>query len=176
MHGSRIAALLVAVVIVAWSGCTQQQVEQTVRRVADTAERISQPSSYLEFRLEPEDARRTGACYAVLVGPGTSRPSVLQITTYDQPEAESYPSVYLRARASAAKWADLAGQQLEAELYAQLGPGDAIWRSTPAHPVILQVTTVDDQRIEGSFQGGPVGNSRNQQQRNVAGSFRASCR
>ncbi len=173
MRGSRIAVLLAAGVVVAWCSCTRQELEQTVRRVTKKAEQVAQPVSNMEFQLGPEGSHRTGACYAQLLSAGSTGAAVLQLTTYEQAEAETFPSLFLRARVSAASWADLAGQQLEAELFAQLRPDDSVWHSDPQHPVILHIAAVDDQRIEGTFQGGPVGNSRNRQQRKISGSFRA---
>jgi hypothetical protein len=93
-----------------------------------------------------------GKSYLKLVAtPGYN--SALQLTSYDAPEHEDFPSLYIRALTPAKTLAELVGKKLPARLYIAADKDGTIIHDVPAPPMEIVVTEIDGKNIRGSFAG-----------------------
>jgi hypothetical protein len=128
-------------------------VEQATQVVENTTEAVKQTTGgagAIELQL---DAPVTASgCYAALYTFSDGRPSVVQITSYNDPTAESFPSVMLRAQTSAKAPGDLSGQKLSAKAFVQENPDGPVW-SADAKPLELTISAADATNIVAEFSG-----------------------
>jgi hypothetical protein len=94
----------------------------------------------------------TSTCHVTLVvNPGL--PSVLQLSSYPDPDREIFPSMLQRAQTKAESLAQLAGQTLPVSLFAQAERDGASFHNLPDQTVELRIQRVDGDRVYGSFVG-----------------------
>lgn len=124
------------------------------------------------FELTAGGNHKTDACYAQLIVLGQERPSVLQLRSSKDAERESFPSVFVRAEVSAADFAALVGQSLEAQLFIKPS-GDAPTLFTQDAPVQMTITSIQDGVLEGRISGGSLTGAAGGSPLPATGSFRA---
>lgn len=128
-------------------------VEQAKQAVTNTTEVVKQATGgagTIELTL---DAPVTASgCYAALYSFSDGRPSVVQITSYNDPAAESFPSIFLRAETTAKAPAELQGQKLSAKAFVQENPGGPVW-SADTKPLELTIASADDTNLTAEFTG-----------------------
>lgn len=134
-----------------------QVVEQAQAAVNDTT---AQAKEKLQLSGKIEVASATplaaAACYARFVPAHGERSAVLQLQSYRDATAESYPSIFARAIVSAESAAKLVGQTIEIQLFAQSQANGPVWFSNSDAPVHFKITAVDDQQIVGEFIDGQL--------------------
>ena len=94
----------------------------------------------------------TGGCYATLNVFSDGRPSILQITSYNDPSGESFPSVIIRAETSAKTPEDLSGKPVTANVFVQANNSDAVWQAIE-NPLELTFTSVDQSEFSATVRG-----------------------
>jgi hypothetical protein len=128
-------------------------VEQAGKVVENTTEVVKQATGGAgAIELQLDVPVTTSGCYAALYTFSDGRPSVVQITSYNDPAAESFPSVMLRAETSAKSPGELNGQKLSANAFVQQNPDGPVW-SADAKPLELTISAADDTRITAEFSG-----------------------
>lgn len=127
-----------------------EQASQVVENTTEVVKQTTGGAGAIELQLN--SPVKSSGCYAALRSFSDGRPSVVQITTYNDPSAESFPSVILRATTTAKSPADLNGQKLSAKAFVQENPDGPVW-SADAKPLELTISTADDASITAEFSG-----------------------
>lgn len=130
-----------------------EQATQAVENVTETVKQTTGAAGQIELQLDAP-VKATG-CYAALYSFSDGRPSVLQITSYNDPSAESFPSIIFRAQTTAKAPAELAGQKLSAKAFVQEVKDGDIWK-TGDKPLELSISTADDAAINATVAGALV--------------------
>lgn len=93
-----------------------------------------------------------GKSYLKLVV-NAGRASVLQLTNYDVPAHEEFPSIAMLAQTSAASFNELLNRKLVANLYIAVEKDGNLLRNLPTQPVEITITEIAGKNIRGSFVG-----------------------
>ena len=93
-----------------------------------------------------------GKSYLNLIAmPGSS--GALQLASYDSPDHEDFPSLFIRAVTSAKTIAELVGKKLPAQLYIAAEKDGTIIHNLSTQPMEIVITEIDGKNIRGSFAG-----------------------
>ena len=176
-----VQAIVSGVALACALGCPRQDMGPKARQVQQKIVRAAEPVKEEtglagHFELELDEPVKAGRCYAVLVSFPSGRPAVLQLSSYQEPGDETFPSVFLRVEVSAGTVAELLGQELPATLYVQTGPEGPVWHSPDERPVEFTITAADDTSVEGEVLGGTLVNTHTGQEVAVTGKFSGSLR
>lgn len=139
----------------------QQAVNETSKTVVDQASQTTQAAQQQlgaagQMTLALDAPLQVQGCYARYVPPLGGRPGVLQLRSYHQPEAEKFPSVYLRVTTNAENAAALRDQTLAGQLFLQKEAGGAVWQSDAASPVQIKISQSDDKTLVAELTGGSI--------------------
>ncbi|NQT36224.1 MAG: hypothetical protein HQ581_01975 [Planctomycetes bacterium] len=115
--------------------------------VAPKANATRPQNVHTSIELTLDGPVRTQKCYASLAGGMSGRPAVLQITSYEDPGSERFPSVFLRAEVTATSPAALKGLKTSAKLYVQRKADEPVWCCLPNQPVEIEIYEADDRKI-----------------------------
>lgn len=128
-----------------------QNLPQTVTNAAETAKQVMRLSGGLE--LELSGPIKTSGCYASLTSiPG--RPTILQITSYNDPTAETFPSVLIWAPVAAQAPAELLNQTVQAQMFAQRDAQAAPWQTAAGKAVAIKFTGLEGNVLLGQIEAG----------------------
>jgi hypothetical protein len=150
----------------------KQAVTESVEEVteqAETAVATVLPTGSIELTLDAP--LKTPAAYVRVSRFSAARPTVVQIASYEDPAAEQFPSVLLRAELPAGPPASLAGQTLEAQAFAQATSGGAVWHSTA--PIEIRITAEDEKSLTGEIVRGEMLNVASDVKVQLSGKFTA---
>ena len=129
-------------------------VESSVDKVkSDVASSVSNVGKFELVLGEPVSAK---GCFARIITFSDGRPAVLQITSYQEPSGEDFPSVFVRAELASAAPDALAGKIVQARVYVQLKPNREVWHSTPEAPVEIIISATDGTKIVGNIVQGTL--------------------
>jgi hypothetical protein len=154
-HVGRLAE--VALLAVALGGCDKapelpsiNQIQQAVTNQVEEVKQVTASAGQVE--LELDKPYQTTGCYGSIYRLAAPLQSVLQVTSYNDPSGESFPSFFARAILSDA--GDVApGKQLAAEVLFQPNPNSLVWQSPPGETVEIKVTSVKDGQFEAEMSG-----------------------
>ena len=175
---SRIWLLVPAVALTCVSGCDPPKKSNKGSTDAPPPPMLAAPaapkvlgSGSIELTLD--EPVKTGTCYASLIVLPSGGRRLLQLTSYQEPKREYFPSVFLRAEVSADTPAALVAQKLTAQAYVQVRQDGPVWHSLPDQPVQLTITYGGDTGVEGELVGGRLVSSETGQAIDVKGKFTA---
>lgn len=77
----------------------------------------------------------------------------LQLASYDSPDHEDFPSLFIRALTPAKTIAELVGKKLPAQLYIAADKDATIIHNLPSQPLEITISEIDGKNIRGSFAG-----------------------
>lgn len=119
---------------------------ETVRQMTGAAGKID---------VQIDSARRSASgCYARLYLLSDGRPNILQITSYADPTAEKFPSVFIRTQVAYGTPGALANRRLEAQqVYIQAAAAGPIWKTPDGQTAQLSITAVDGNQFEATLSG-----------------------
>lgn len=80
-------------------------------------------------------------------------PSVLQITSYADPEREVFPSMMFRHQSKHVTSSALAGQKLPASVFIQTERDGSVLHNLPNQPVHIVISRFEDESAFGTFEG-----------------------
>jgi hypothetical protein len=127
-----------------------QQATQAVENAAETVRQTAGVAGTMQLTLDgPVQA---SGCYATLNAFSDGRPSVLQITSYNNPSAESFPSVILRATTKSKTLDELAGETVSAQCFVQTSADGPIWQASDK-PLNLEISLSDGSVVEAAVSG-----------------------
>lgn len=149
-----------------------QNLPQTVTNAAQSVKQTMQLAGGLE--LELSGPIKTSGCYASLTSiPG--RPSVLQITSYNDPSAETFPSVLIWAPVAAQAPAELLNQTVQAQMFAQRDAQASPWQTAAGKAVSIKFTALEGSMLIGQIEaGGTLTDTGNGSQAPVSGKIQAT--
>jgi len=148
-------------------GCNSETVQDLKKKVGEGVDKVKQvgqdatdqvgdqvaaTNSYLQ--LEMGEAVEAKACFASLTQLPGSRPAVLQLTSYADPERESFPSVLIWAEVPSHQPDSLAGQKVKAQIYVQTKADGPVWQSAPGEPIELTIIKAGTQELAGEIASG----------------------
>ena len=145
---------------------------QLREKVDQGVERVQQETGFkggVELSMSPPV--KTRACYASLIRVDAQRPAVLQLTSYESPEAETFPATFFRATLPVNSPAELAGQTVPVQAFVQAEANGPVWHTRQDELLQLQVVEVDEQRIVGRIVGGKLVDSASGKPTDVTGKF-----
>jgi len=111
------------------------------------------------FEFDVGGSIRTAGCVAELISVSPDRPTILQLTSYRSPEAESFPSCLVRGEVTAATLADLAGKKIQVQVFLTSGPEDQVWHTALGAPAELTLESAGPDSLSGELTGGQLVNS-----------------
>jgi hypothetical protein len=152
------------------TGATDQA-QQSVANVTETAKQVTGAAGSIEINLDPPLLAQ--GCYASVYAGSSTRPAVLQITSYNDPSGESFPSIFARAEVKSSSPSDLTGQKFSARLYIQTAADGPVWQSTDDQPVELTVMQVDGTNITADIKGMLL-NCETGESKPISGAFKGS--
>ncbi len=147
------------------------EVKQAVTNTVEVAKQTTNMAGGIELQLDK--AVNTSGCYAALHLQSGGRPNILQITSYNAPSAESFPSFFLRAQVTQRTMAELAGQTVSGQIYVQDGPNGNVWESPADQLAQLKITAVDANSVSGELTG-PIMNVGTGERRELTGKLGGS--
>ena len=106
---------------------------------------------WLEYRVANSDTIDGKSFLKLRLTPGYD--SVLELTSYDAPDHEDFPSLYLRAVLAVRQLSELVGKKLHAELYIQVESEGNLIHNQAGQTVELEITAMDEKYVRGTFQG-----------------------
>ena len=128
-------------------------VDQATQVVENTNETVKQATGAAgSIQLQLDAPVTSSGCYPMLYVFSDGRPSVLQITSYNDPTAESFPSLILRAETKAKSSAELSGQKLSAKAFVQENKDGPVWQAIDK-PLELTISAADEKTITALFSG-----------------------
>ena len=180
----------VVVLLISALGCSQEKlnelVDQGQKKLKEGADQVvekaqaavndttAQAKEKLQLSGKIEVASATPlaavACYARFIPAHDERSAVLQLQSYRDASAETFPSIFARATVGAESAARLVGQTIEIQLFAQAQANGPVWFSSSEAPVHFKVTAADDQQISGEFLDGQLQRTDSPETTAVAGS------
>jgi len=143
----------------------KKAVEETVK---DVQESVS-PTGGIELILD--EPVKTDACQALFILSPSPRPTVLQLTSYENPDAETFPSVLIRAVVVAGAPADLSGKTVAAQVFVQTATDAPVWHTEPGQGVELTISEVSSTTIRGNISAGTMTSTATGQGMDVTGTF-----
>ena len=147
------------------------EVQQTVTNRVEEVKQVAAVAGNIQLQVDNKSIQTTG-CYGTTYRLETPLQSVIQVTSYNDPSAESFPSFF--ARAFVADVADIApGKQLEAQVYLQENPNGSVWETPPGEPAELKITSVANGVFEAEI-AGAMANSDDGVRKNVSGTLSGS--
>ena len=127
-----------------------QQATQAVQNATETVRQTAGVAGTMDLTLDgPVQA---SGCYAALYSFSDGRPSVLQITSYNNPPAESFPSVILRATTKSKTLDELAGETVSAQCFVQTSVDGPLWQASDK-PLQLEISLSDGSVVEAAVSG-----------------------
>ena len=156
-----LAGTLAVAVLAAWlAGCNSADlpsvpsVDDIKNKVTGGVEAVKQTVDVAgNIELQLDKPLRTSGCYAAPLLQAAPRPNVLQVTSYDDPAAESFPSVFLRAKVQQQTPESLSGQKVPAQIFVQHDPQGPVWQSPDDAAAQLTIAKADAQSFSGQFDG-----------------------
>lgn len=166
--------IAIAGAFLASTGCTKT-VEETLSNVKkDIQTTVTQPaappkpSGTIEIQLD--QPVKTIGCSVKFVTFNGARPSVLKVTSYDDPAKEAFPSVLLQAQVTGDSASQLSGQIIKAEAYVMTAEDAPTWHSPPLQDIDVKLT-VNGNQVEGEIVGGSMINPLTGTNVSVTGKF-----
>jgi hypothetical protein len=95
-------------------------------------------------------------CFASLTRLPGSRPVVLQLTSYADPQRETFPSVLIWAEVPSHQPDSLAGQRVKAQIYVQTKADGPVWQAAPGDSIELNITKAGAQEFAGEIASGKL--------------------
>jgi len=135
------------------AGEAKQAVSTSVEQVKQTAEQVKQAAGVVgSVELQLDHPVSAKSCYVHLIRLN-GRPTVLQVSSYQDAGAESFPSFFLRAEPQQADPAALAGARIAAEVFVQETPEGPVWHTTVAAPAQIAITSATADSLNADLQG-----------------------
>jgi hypothetical protein len=106
---------------------------------------------WLEYQVANSDLIDSKGYIRLLTPPGFD--SVLELTSYDSPEHEEFPSLYIRAVTKGDNLADLVQKKLTGDLYIMTEKDGNVIHTLPTQPIELIISEIDGKNIRGTFAG-----------------------
>jgi hypothetical protein len=145
----------------------KDKVGQTTDSIKETVKEQANLAGSMELTLD--QPLKTGRCYLALVRLSDGRPTVLQITSYQEPTDESFPSAMLRGETSAPAPAALAGQKVAVQMFLQARADGPVWHTLRDQPVELTLTSADANTFAAEITAGKLVNSDTDQAIDIRG-------
>ncbi len=161
--GRAVAVLLAASIAIVSFGCgtnvadlpaiegLRKKVTEQVGDAAGAAKAMVKGAGSVE--LDVNGPVKASKCAVELIKLGEGRPAILQIANTVGQEAETFPSIFVRAEVTAASLADLSGRRLSGQFFAQSQSGGPISFTTPDRPIEIFVKTATNDEIEVELTG-----------------------
>ena len=154
-----------------------QGVQRVRQEVVKGVEQVKQQTSLAgEMELALNPPVQVKACYASLIVVDADRPAVLQLRSYPDPDAELFPSVFVRAPVQAKSAAELVGKTVSAQVFVQAQQDGPIWHSREPDGVQLRIDEAAAGAIKGTFVGGQLVSTETGQAMDISGSFSGTLR
>lgn len=143
-------ALAISAAILACGGCNSDSLTKdlgdAVKSVQDSVSTATGAvSGSIELSLDPPLHLET--CFARFTPPSYDRPGVLELTSYEDPSGESFPSVYLRIETEGRLAEDLVGQSVPATLFIQRNSNGDLWHTDLNEPPQIMVVGVNSSLV-----------------------------
>ena len=120
------------------------------------------------------DTVNINGCYVKLIPSVAGRPTVLKITSYPTPAAESFPSIFIQANTSGTSIKEIIGKPLQARVYMTTAADTEVWYTLEDQPANITIRNADDGgRIIGTIINGMLVNTTTSAQRPITGAFDA---
>jgi hypothetical protein len=151
------------------AGCNSDTLQDLKNKVGQGVDKVKEAGqgaaekvgaaapSYLS--LEMGGAVDAKSCYASLTKLPGARPAVLQLTSYEDPKNEQFPSVFIWAEVPSHQPDSLAGQKFKAQVYVQKEANGPVWKSEIAEPIELTIAKSGGQELAGEISAGKVTSS-----------------
>jgi hypothetical protein len=148
-----------------------QNLPQTVTNAAQGVKQTFQLAGSLD--LELAGPIKTSGCYASLTSiPGRS--TILQLTSYNDPSAETFPSVLIWAPVTVQTPAELVNQTVVAQMFVQRDPQAAPWQTAAGKSVNIKFTAFEGVLVGQIEAGGMLTDVGNGSQAPVSGKIQAT--
>jgi hypothetical protein len=126
--------------------------EQPVsQKLAASSETRLPVGPYLQWQVAQAPAIEGKSYLTLIVNAGGD--NVVELTSYDNPDHEQYPSLYLRAVTKATSVQELLNKKLAAQLYVQVEQGGNLLHNLPDQTIEFIVTAIDGKNVRGTFRG-----------------------
>jgi hypothetical protein len=106
---------------------------------------------WLEFRVADSDLIEAKGYLRLVAAPGFG--SVLELSSYDTPDHETFPALYLRSITTSNNLAGLVSTKLAGDLYIMVEKDGNVIHSLPSRPVQLLISEIDGKNVRGTFAG-----------------------
>ncbi|MCE9546660.1 MAG: hypothetical protein K8T25_14360 [Planctomycetia bacterium] len=127
------------------------------------------PARLMELSLTP--AVKLGDCHITLKPAAGQVPPMLYISSYADPQSESFPSVYIRAVAPSGQLRELVDKSLPAKIYIAYSATGLVWETPEGQPGQVMIKAADDTHAVGTIADSTFVNLATGQKVNASGRF-----
>ncbi len=106
---------------------------------------------WLEWQVATAEPVEGKSYLKLVVIPGYD--SVLQLASYDSPDHEDFPSLFIRAITLATKLNELVNKKLPAQLYIMIEKDGNMLHNLLTQPLEIIITEIDGKNVRGTFSG-----------------------
>ncbi len=160
-------------ILLASCGGKLPTLEEAKQSVAETVQSAPTIIDNGKFELTVGTPIGTSSCYVKTVAFSANRPAVVQFSSYKDPKAESFPSIFVRAELPAGATSLAAGQSLSGQVYLQEKADGAVWHVDSVSPVELSVTLADGKIVDATIARGAVINTESGTSTPISGTLHA---
>jgi hypothetical protein len=126
--------------------------EPVAQKPAAAAVQARPPAGpWLQWQVAQAPAIEGKSYLTLIVNPGGD--NVVQLASFDHPDHEEYPSLYLRAVTKATSVQELLNKKLAAQLFVQVDQGGNLLHNLPNQAIEFIVTAIEGQNVRGTFSG-----------------------
>jgi hypothetical protein len=106
---------------------------------------------WIEYQVANSDPITGKGYLRLLVAPGFE--TVLELSSYDTPDHEEFPSLHIRAVTKSEKLSELVQKKLPAELFLMIEKDGNIIHNQPTQAVEIVISEIDVKNVRGTFAG-----------------------
>lgn len=128
----------------------KQAVTDTVSSGVEVAKQTANAAGNIEVQIEGTPVSTSG-CYAAVYPQSGGRPNILQVKSYHDSSAESFPSFFFRGHLTQRAPGELVGQTITGKVYVAAAKDGELWQTPEDQPGQLTVSTVDGDKFSGEL-------------------------
>jgi hypothetical protein len=106
---------------------------------------------WIEYQVANSDLINGKGYLRLLITPGFD--AVLELSSYDTPDHEEFPSLHIRAVTKGEKLTDLVQKKLPAEFFLMIEKDGNIIHNQPNQTVEIVISEIDGKNVRGTFAG-----------------------
>lgn len=168
---ARVGLWLIASLAVFLTSCSEEEIKNVTQRVAQVQQAVESVSPVTDgdISLGPAPQIKVEKCWARFFPPEDGRAGVIQLASYADPAAETYPAVFFRAVVRAKTVGELSGKPVAGELYIQERKDGDVLSTSWENPPECTISAAGEWSITIDFKELPLSSALDGKQAKITG-------